>query len=156
MTNKCRAGDLEMKATFFIFLTLFGFLSGACIDYRSRNDAAVERLRQAFLQDDFNQIYNEADSITRDGLSRDEFSARLRPAVRLLKSIDPELNWRRDERGSPEKAIYRDDNWSALILERNDRKVAITLDWGDQFRLCGMAISGDVPDGGNRIFRNCD
>lgn len=145
-----------MKLTLFTVLAFVVFIGGACIDYRSRNDAAVKKLRQAFLQDDFNRIYNESSSLTRAGLSRDEFVARVSPAVKALKSIDDGLNWRRDERGSPEKAIYRDDNWSGLILERNGRRAQITFEWGEQFRLCGMMVSGDIPDGGVRVFRNCD
>jgi hypothetical protein len=145
-----------MKLTLFNILALIVFLGGSCIDYRSRNDAAVERLRQAFLQEDVDQIYNESSDITRAGLSRDEFVARVKPAVQALKSIDAELSWHRDERGSPERAVYRDDNWSALVLERNGWRAHLTLEWADQFRLCGIMISGDAPDGGGRIFRNCD
>ncbi|MEZ5423295.1 MAG: hypothetical protein R2682_09415 [Pyrinomonadaceae bacterium] len=145
-----------MNRFLFIVVVVVALLGCSCIDYRSQNDIAVERLRQSFLQEDIDRIYNESSNITRTQLSRDEFGARVSSAIRVLKGIDPELNWRRDESDSPDKAVYRDDEWSAVILEMNGRKALIWFDWNAGFHLCGMTISGDVPDGGATVFRNCD
>lgn len=151
-----------MKSVLFSVLILCFLIGGGCLDQsssgqRSANDAAVEKIRLRLSQEEFDEVYNESSSTTRAQLTRDEFVTQLKSAVQILKSIDPELDWRRDERGSPEIAVYRDDNWSALVLERAGRRVDIQLDWEEgRFRLCGMLISGDVPNGGVRVFRSCD
>ena len=139
------------------FLTLFGlcvFLC-SCIDYREPNIKAVEKLRQELLRERFDEIYDDSSNITRGQLERSEFLERIRSADAVLKSIDPELNWQRVEK-SPEPGVYGDENWSSLDLVNGGRKVNIQLDWGEDFSLCGMQISGDIPEPGRRVFRNCD
>ena len=122
---------------------------------RDFNDKAVEKLRQQLMDEKFDQIYDESSDISRAQLSREEFLDRIKVATHELKDVDPGLNWRRVD-ASPEPAVYRDDNWSSLNLERDGQKVNIQLDWDPPFALCGMLVSGDIPERGNRVFRNCD
>ena len=107
------------------------------------------------MNEKFDEIYDESSDITRAQLAREEFLDRIKVATHELKDVDPGLNWRRVD-ASPEPAVYRDDNWSSLNLERDGRKVNIQLDWDPPFALCGMLVSGDIPERGNRVFRNCD
>lgn len=145
---------LRPVATFVLTVTLL--IVWNCTDYRSPNEEAVERLQQRLKSDKYDEIYGGASAITRAQLSREDFVARFESVTRVLKGIDSELNWRRDERGSPEEAVYRDDNWSSLVLEKDGKRADIQLDWSANSQLCGMLISGDVPDGAIRVFRNCD
>lgn len=124
-------------------------------NFRGANIKAVERLRQQLLDERFDEIYDESSNITRAQVPKEEFVKRIRAVDSELKSIDPKLEWQRVEE-SPEPAVYYDENWSSLKLENDGRKVNIQLDWGPPFKLCGMLISGDIPEGGNRPFRNCD
>jgi len=140
-----------------IITAILLFLVVACsIGYREANNLAVEKLRQQLVNEKFDDIYDQSSGITKAQLSREEFVEKIGIATGKLREIDPNLNWRRDERGSPEEGVYRDDNWSSLILEKNGRRIDVQLDWGQPFSLCGMLISGDIPDGGIRVFRNCD
>ncbi len=132
------------------------WLAPACSpNYRDSNDKAVEKLRQQLISEKFGEIYEGSSSITRAQLSQDDFVEKMKDAATILKEVDPELSWKKVE-GSPEPAVYRDDNWSSLNLEKNGRKINIQLDWNSPFHLCGMLIGGDIPEGGLRVFRNCD
>jgi len=132
------------------------FLCAWIFDDGRANDTAVEKLRQRLIARQFIEIYNDSSVITRAQLTRDEFVSKMGAMTALITDIDGDLNWHRDERGSPEPAVYRDENWSALILEKNGRRVDIDLDWARGFHLCGINISGDIPERGVRVFRNCD
>lgn len=144
-----------MKYRILFFIVLGFFLSSACIDYRSTNIRAVAKLRQQLLEEKYDEIYGGASNITRTEINQEDFVERIKTAGAELKDIDPELRWSRVE-GSPEPAVYSDENWSSLDLERNGRKANIQLDWDSAFELCGLLISGDIPEKGNRVFRNCD
>ncbi len=146
----------RLKQSFIVSLFLYIFVFYGCIDYRKTNDSAVEKLRQQLIDERFDDIYDHSSDITRSQLTREEFIGKLKVATRELKDVDNELNWRRDERSSPDTGVYRDDNWSSLVLEKNGRRVDVQLDWDPPFDLCGMLISGDIPERGNRVFRNCD
>ena len=144
----------KVSIGFLIVMTCL--LVGCSFHYREGNDKAVERLRQQLLDERFDEIYEDSSSITREQLTRDEFVEKIRNATSELKAFDKDLKWRRDERGSPETAVYSDDNWSSFNMEKNGRQINVQLDWGPPFELCGMLISGDIPEGGIRVFRNCD
>lgn len=146
--------SVNKTAHFATWVALYLFIGLACsINYRPANDRAVERLRQELLNEKFSEIYDGTSSITKAQVRHEEFAEKMKGVTGMLKSIDKELKWRRDERGSPEEAVYRDDNWSSLILEKDGRRVDISLDWDTttdlSFALCGMSISGDIPEGGN-------
>lgn len=143
--------------SFFLFVGLsLCFFSGCSVGSKDVNDRYVERLRQQLLQEKFDEVYDESSDIVRGQLTRSEFVDKLRAATVELKSIDKNLNWQRDGRGSPEPAVYREDNWSSLNLEKDGRNANVQLDWDPPFDLCGMSISGDIREGGIRVFRNCD
>jgi hypothetical protein len=123
---------------------------------RRANDRAVEKLRNRLVSKQFIEIYNDSSEITHAQITRDEFVSRMTAMTSLITDIDEDLNWHRDERDSTEPAVYYDENWSALVLEKNGRRVDIGLDWSGGFHLCGISISGDIPQKGVGIFRNCD
>jgi hypothetical protein len=149
-----------MRITTFLTgcLLLFSIsLSTGCTEnYSQANDAAVEKLRQQLIAGRYGEIYRDSSEITKAQLTSDEFTNKMSTLHLFLSEIDEDIKWRRDERGSPEKAVYSEDNWSSLILEKNGRSMNIQLSWNDPFKLCGIEVSGDVPDGGMRLFRNCD
>ena len=126
----------------------------ACQNHRAANERAVERLREQLVSEDFDKVYDQASWITREQLQRDEFIRRLSVATAKLKSIDPELRWTRNK-WAYDRAVVRDDNFSALDLERDNRKITVSLDWASNFELCGMSLIYHVNDSGERIFRNC-
>lgn len=139
--------------TSLIFLSLV--LAGCKIPYRDMNVQSVERLRKQMVQERYEDIYDQSSDILRAQITKVEFVNGLKKAGEDLRAIDPELRWIRIE-GSPEPAVYYDENWSSLHLEKDSRKADIQLDWNSGFRLCGMLINGDIPNGANRVFRNCD
>ncbi|MBC7901255.1 MAG: hypothetical protein H7070_14510 [Saprospiraceae bacterium] len=147
-----------INTLYFVILTLLYlcFAFGCSSNYKEANNKAVETLRHQLVNDRFGEIYDQSSEITKSQLTRKQFVEKIGIAVGKMKEIDPNLSWRRDERGSPEEAVYRDDNWSSLILEKNGRRIDIQLDWAQPFTLCGMSISGDIAEGGIRVFRNCD
>jgi len=143
------------KSVPFTLIILSIFLALGCFSYRKGNDRAVETLRQQLIHEKFNEVYEGASDITRAQITREQFVEWMENATATLKGVDSEINWRRDERGSPEEDVYREDNWSSLNLEKNGRRLNVQVDWAERFALCGITISGDIPEGGIR-FRNCD
>lgn len=80
-----------------IVLTLvvvFAAVVCGCIDYRQANDAAVEKLRQRLIDEDFDEIYRNTSTVTQAQLPRDEFAERMKEVSNELKSIDPTVNWK--------------------------------------------------------------
>jgi hypothetical protein len=146
-----------MRRSKAILVLVVGCIAVNCsVNYRGANQVAVEKLRQQLIAERFDEIYRDSSGITRASMTSDEFANEMTAATEWLKDLDPELRWRRDERGSPEEAVYRDDNWSSLILEGKGKGVVVHLWWGESFKLCGFEIGGDVPEGGRRVFRTCD
>src|SRR5687768_16225313 len=124
------------------FLVLLSSIAVSCsASYREGNERAVAKLRQQLITERFGEIYRDSSEITRASLSSDEFVNKIAAATELLKGVDADISWRRDERGSPEEAVYRDDNWSSLILERKGKRVGVNLWWAESFKLCGFEIS---------------
>ncbi len=130
-------------------------LSGCPDPDSANNDRAVEKLRQQLLLNKYEDIYDGASSVTREQITQKEFEEKMKEAATILKDVDGQINWVRNK-ASPEPAVYREDNWSSLELEKNGRNINVQLDWSPVFHLCGMLISGDIPNAGVRIFRNCD
>jgi hypothetical protein len=130
-------------------------LGKGCIDYRQANDAAVKKLRIRLLNEDFDDMYKNTSNVTQAQLSRDEFVSRLQDVTGELKSIDPELNWRRVDH-TPDNAVFKDDNFSWVYLEKDGHKFNVQMEWAPGFQLCGMSTFTELEGSGKRIFRNCD
>jgi hypothetical protein len=139
-----------------LVIGIVGSLLGCANGAREGNDAAVAKFRKLFLDERYGEIYRNSSEVTRASMTSDEFVNKMSAMAMMLSDLDKKANWRRDERGSPEESVYRDDNWSSLIVEGNGRQVNVTLWWGQSFELCGIEMSGDIPNGGIRLFRTCD
>lgn len=155
--------DLKMKYIKQISILAVLLSTGfgmSCIYSRYANDRAVDELRQRLIEENFDEVYTHAASVTRAQLSRDEFRVKMKSVTDELKALDPEIKWVRDETIQYDRAVFRDDNFSSLDLSGNGRKVNIQLDWAPEYMLCGMSVIFDVSDGGDgngvRVFRNCD
>lgn len=140
---------------FFLLIALGMMLGLGCVSYRQANDAAVEKLRQRLIDEDFNEIYKDTADVTRAQLSYEEFVLAIKSATDELKTVDPEVNWHRSSHSAYE-AVFRDDNFSWMYLERDGRKINVQLTWAPDFKLCEMSTFNDINGSGKRVFRNCD
>lgn len=128
---------------------------GGCMSYGPASDAAVEKLRMRLISENFDEIYSNTSGVTKAQLTRDEFVERIKEVSSELKSIDPEIHWQRSSHTADE-AVFRDDNFSWMHLEKDGRQLDVQLDWAPDFRLCAMSTFTDINGSGKRIFRNCD
>jgi len=131
-------------------------LTGCSTYFRAGNIRAVEKLRQQLSKEQYEKVYRDSSKILQAQVTQADFIERMRKVSSELKEVDPDITWQRVEE-SPEPAVYNDETWSSLRMEKDGRKITIQLDWDPGFQLCGMTILGDIPDRADgRVFLNCD
>ena len=119
------------------------------------NSQATKRLKTEMLHEEFEKIADEAYPPLVDHLGRNDLIRQSRELTDELKAIDPELNWQPSSFRPDPSAGLNDTNFTAVDIFGPSGKVTLTIDWMDNFRMCGIGIIKDNNDPGHG-FRVCD
>lgn len=132
-------------------------LLGCSIDYREANKEAVERLRTQLVENKFEEIYKQSEDRLKIYISKEEFVENLKIAVAEMKEFDESLNWKQDEKADEHRVhevySYKDASWR--IMEKNERKLSITIWWNENFTFCDLTISGDFSNKPKTVVSRC-
>ena len=124
------------------------------IDNKEANKIAVEKLRAQLITGKFDKLYN--DNI-KGYMSKQEFVENIKFAVSMMKEFDENLNWQQDEamddRRVQEVYSYSDASWRTM--EKNGRKLNITIWWLNHFSFCDLTISEDFSDKPEIVVSRC-
>jgi hypothetical protein len=138
----------------FLFMVLIIGLFSCSIDYKEANKKTVEKFRAQLTEGKFEELYN---SNVKAYISKKEFVENMKLAISTMKEFDESLAWQqdeiRDEHRIHEIYSYSDASWRTM--EKNGRRLNITIWWSDNFSFCDLVIGEDFSDKPEIVVSRC-
>lgn len=133
-----------------MLLSVFGCMT----DYKKENKIAAEKIRLKLLEGNFDGLYNEN---VRAYITKREFIENMQNAVKTMKEFDESLNWQQDEGADEHRVheVYGYDNASWRTLEKNGKRLNITIWWSDNFSFCDLTIDEDFSNKPKIVVSRC-
>jgi hypothetical protein len=113
---------------------------GCLIANSPSKDALTNQLNSRLREEKFAELYDEADDNVHLNVSKDKFVQRLKIAVRKLKAIDENLDFKRDleaEKGFP------GDRPLILVIQnlgKGDKAVEVMFHWDDEGQFFDLTV----------------
>lgn len=139
-----------------LFLLVFG-LTGCSINYKEANKRAVNTFHSQIVEGKFEEIYEQSEANIKPYVSKEEFLGNMKLAVEKMKEFDESLIWQQDEAADERRIheVYSYESVSWRTMEKNGRKLRITIWWNNGFSFCDLTVNEDFSDKPEIVVSRC-